>query len=105
MSFDVQGRVVTVFRVRSTGRADFSPLPGQWTGQNMEAQHTFRFDGWRASESASATTSAGEQSAGAAYSQGRRRELQLPAVFSQGGPHRRRDRAGAEIMRGDDVCK
>ena len=41
MSFDVQRRVVTVFRVRSTGRADFSPSPDQWTRQNMEDQHRF----------------------------------------------------------------
>ena len=47
MSFDVQGRGVTVFRVRSTGRADFSPPADQWTGQNMEVQQTFRFDGWQ----------------------------------------------------------
>src|ERR1051326_6039929 len=41
MSFDVHGRVVTVFRVRSTGRAGCFTLPPTSGGQNMEAQHRF----------------------------------------------------------------
>jgi hypothetical protein len=54
--------------------------PNIRTGPNMELQHSWVND-WHSSERAVITTSAAEQSAGAAYSQGRRRELQLPAVL------------------------
>lgn len=61
-------------------------LPDTRTGQDMDVQHAGA--GWHAWQFGVTTTSAAEQSAGAAYSQGRRRELQLPAVFTKAWPRR-----------------
>src|SRR6478672_2104945 len=67
-------------------------LPDIRTGQNMEVRSKALNRGGRlgfaecASRFVIKTTSAAEQSAGAAYSQSRRRELQLPAVFTTPRP-------------------